>query len=96
MGWVDGRVRVLKEGAEDREGREGERRRTFTTAPLDALYQTNPGRGRDAPTLAMLMIDPPVPWEMRCGMTAWVPWKTDLTLTRKTRSKSDSVTEEVG
>jgi len=73
-----------------------EEKRTLATAPLDALYHTKPGRGRETPTLAMLTTDPPRPWEMRRGTTAWVPRKTDLTLTPKQRSKSASVTVSVG
>lgn len=38
---------------------------TFETAPLDALYHTNPGRGLDAPVDEILMIDPPWP----CSIT---------------------------
>lgn len=32
---------------------------TFVTAPLEALYHTNPGRGRLAPVEEMLITDPP-------------------------------------
>ena len=68
---------------------------TFATAPLDALYQTRPGRGLDAPMEAMLMIAPP-PRCSKAGTQAGIEWKTDLTLTVKTLSNSASDTSAVG
>lgn len=40
----------------------------FATAALLALYQTSPGRGRVAPMLAMLIMEPPSPWLIRFGI----------------------------
>ena len=82
------------EGEAEGKGK-GNGERTLATAAFDALYHTNPGRGRDAPTEAMLMIEPP-PWASMRGTTACVPRKTDLTFRRMTRSKSASLTEPVG
>ena len=48
-------------------------RHTFHTAPLDALYQTSPGRGLVAPTLAMLITTPPSPRSIACPTHAWQP-----------------------
>lgn len=45
---------------------------TLVTAPLVALYQTNPGRGRLAPVEEMLITDPPWPCSMRRGVRAFV------------------------
>ena len=69
---------------------------TFHTAPLELLYQTNPGRGRVAPTEAILMIDPPLFCSRSLGIMADVPKKTPLTLTSKHLSKSASETSKVG
>lgn len=46
----------------------------FATAALLALYQTRPGRGRVAPMLAMLIIEPPSPWFIMLGMK----WRDDF------------------
>jgi hypothetical protein len=69
---------------------------TFQTAPLLALYQTSPGRGRVAPTLAMLMITPPSFRSMAWSTQALQPRYTPLTFTSNTFSNSSSVTVLVG
>src|SRR2546430_1368004 len=68
----------------------------FATAPFDALYHTKPGRGRVAPMLAILMMEPPDPCLMMVGTVAPIEWKMDLTLTFITRRNSASVTSSVG
>jgi hypothetical protein len=70
--------------------------RTFETAPLDALYQTSPGRGRAAPVDEILIIEPPWPCCIMRGMKIFAARKMLLTLTLKTRSHSASVTSAVG
>jgi hypothetical protein len=45
---------------------------TFQTAPLVALYHTNPGRGLVAPTEAILTITPPFPCSISKGINAAV------------------------
>jgi hypothetical protein len=69
---------------------------TFETAPLEALYQTNPGRGRAAPTEEILIIEPPWPCSIHFGIAACTLWKAPRTLMSKTRSHSASVTSRVG
>jgi len=54
------------------------------TAPLDALYQTSPGRGRRAAVDAVLMIEPE-PCLRMIGTTALVARKMDFTFTSKMR-----------
>ena len=46
---------------------------TFQMAPFELLYHTKPGRGRVAPTEAILMIDPPRPCFKSWGRTTVVP-----------------------
>lgn len=74
----------------------GWRQRTLATAPLLALYQTKPGLGLVAPTLAMLMMDPPCFCSRSFFTTADVPRNTLFTLTFMTISNSFSVTSSVG
>lgn len=69
--------------------------RTFVTAPLLALYHTNPGLGLRLPVLEMLMMLPP-PFFFICGTVARTERYMLLTLTLKTRSNSFSVTSSVG
>lgn len=55
-----------------------------------------PGRGRVAPILEMLMMEAPPSCFRSCGMTCCTLRKMDLTLTAKTLSNSASVTSRVG
>lgn len=50
--------------------KEENRGHTLATAPLLALYHTRPGRGRMAPMLATLMMEPPRPCSIMDGTTA--------------------------
>lgn len=66
------------------------------TAPLDALYHTNPGRGLEAPVEEMLIIEPPWPCWINRPINAFDARKMLRTLTLNTRSHSSSVTSKVG
>src|SRR4029077_9998282 len=65
------------------------------TAPLEALYQVSPGRGRIPAFEPMLMISPVFLARMS-GTTAWANRKIDFTLTARSRSHSSSSTSNLG
>src|SRR5262249_52953246 len=64
-------------------------------APLEALSQVNPGRGRIPAVEPILMITPDFCLRMR-GTTACANRKIDLTLTAMSRSNSASSTSSMG
>jgi hypothetical protein len=68
---------------------------TRFTAPLEALYQVRPGRGRMPAVEPILMMTPALRLRMS-GTTACANRKIDLTLTAKRRSNSASSTSSIG
>ena len=68
---------------------------TRFTAPLEALYQVSPGRGRIPAVEPILMITPDFCLRMS-GTTACANRKIDLTLTAMSRSNSASSTSSMG
>ena len=62
---------------------------------LEAVYATPAAEPRSAASDAVFTMDPP-PWASIAGMTARMSFMVPVTLTRKTRSHTASVTSPTG